>query len=54
LHVTIDDHLRAGCGLILRDETTRSAVRFTIAALRCYKAPGVRITGTMTDNGSAY
>jgi len=50
----IDDHLRAGCSLILPDETTRSAVRFAMAALRCYKAPGVRITGTMTDNGSAY
>ena len=50
----IDDHLRAGFDLILPDETSRSAVRFAMAALRCYKAPGARITGTMTDNGSAY
>lgn len=54
LHVAIDDHSRVGFSLILQDETTKSAIRFAVAALRYYKALGVRITGIMTDNGSAY
>lgn len=54
LHVAIDDHSRVGFSLILPDETTGSAIRFALAALRYYKALGVRITGIMTDNGSAY
>jgi transposase InsO family protein len=54
LHVAIDDHSRVGFSLILPDETTRSAIIFAVAALRYYKALGVRITGIMTDNGSAY
>jgi len=54
LHVAIDDHSRVGFSLILPDETTRSAITFVVAALRYYKALGVRITGVMTDNGSAY
>lgn len=54
LHVAIDDHSRVGFSLILADETARSAIQFVFAALRYYKALGVRITGIMTDNGSAY
>jgi transposase InsO family protein len=54
LHVAIDDHSRVGFSLILPDETTRSAITFIVAALRYYKALGVRVTGVMTDNGSAY
>jgi transposase InsO family protein len=54
LHVAIDDHSRVGFSLILPDETVRSAITFVVAALRYYKALGVRITGIMTDNGSAY
>ena len=54
LHVAIDDHSRVGFSLILPDETTGSAIRFAVTALRYYKALGVRITGIMTDNGSAY
>jgi len=54
LHVAIDDHSRVGFSLILSDETSKSAMTFTVAALRYYKALGVRITGIMTDNGSAY
>jgi transposase InsO family protein len=54
LHVAIDDHSRVGFSLILPDETTKSAVTFTLAALRYYQALGVRITRIMTDNGSAY
>jgi transposase InsO family protein len=54
LHVAIDDHSRVGFSLILPDETVRSAITFAVAALRYYKALGVRITGIMTDNGSAY
>ena len=54
LHVAIDDHSRVGFSLILSDETARNAITFVVAALRYYKAMGVRITGIMTDNGSAY
>lgn len=54
LHVAIDDHSRVGFSLVLPDETTKSAIAFTVAALRYYQALGVRITGIMTDNGSAY
>jgi len=54
LHVAIDDHSRVGFSLILQDETTKSAIAFAVAALRYYKALGVRVTGIMTDNGSAY
>jgi transposase InsO family protein len=54
LHVAIDDHSRVGFSLILPDETTGSAISFLFAALRYYKALGVRIAGIMTDNGSAY
>lgn len=54
LHVAIDDHSRVGFSLILPDETAKSAITFTLAALRYYRALGVKITGLMTDNGSAY
>lgn len=54
LHVAIDDHSRVGFSLILPNETTQSVVRFTLAALRYYRALGVRISRIMTDNGSAY
>lgn len=54
LHVAIDDHSRVGFSLILPDETKKSAITFTLAALRYYRALGVRISRIMTDNGSAY
>ena len=54
LHVAIDDHSRVGFSKILPDETAHSAISFTLAALRYYRAMGVKITGIMTDNGSAY
>ena len=54
LHVAIDDHSRVGFSKILSDETAHSAISFTLAALRYYRAIGVKITGIMTDNGSAY
>jgi len=53
LHGAIDDHSRVGFSLVLPDETTRSAITFVVGALRYDKAPGVRIMGIMTDNGSA-
>ncbi|OGS94699.1 MAG: integrase [Gallionellales bacterium RIFCSPLOWO2_02_FULL_57_47] len=53
LHVAIDDHSRVGFSLMLADETTRSAIAFVFAALRYYRALGVKVTGIMTDNGSA-
>lgn len=43
-----------GFSLILPDATTKSAITFTLAALRYYRAPGVKVTRVMTDNGSAY
>jgi transposase InsO family protein len=54
LHVAIDDHSRVGFSLMLTDETTKSAIAFVFAALRYYRALGVKVTGIMTDNGSAY
>lgn len=54
LHVAIDDHSRVGFSQILPDETARSVLAFTLAALRHYRLLGVRVTGIMTDNGSAY
>lgn len=54
LHVAIDDHSRVGFSLILPDEKAKNAITFTLAALRYYRALGVRVTRIMTDNGSAY
>ena len=54
LHVAIDDHSRVGFSLLLSDEKATSACAFLLAALRYYKALGVRVTSVMTDNGSAY
>jgi len=54
LHVAIDDHSRVGFSLMLADEKATSACAFFLAALRYYKALGVRIERVMTDNGSAY
>ena len=54
LHVAIDDHSRVGFSLVLADETATSACAFVLAALRYYKALGVKIEQIMTDNGSAY
>ena len=39
---------------MLADEKATSACSFLLAALRYYKALGVRIERVMTDNGSAY
>lgn len=54
LHVAIDDYSRVGFSLILPDEKTASAITFALAALRYYRALGVRVTRIMTDNGSVY
>lgn len=54
LHVAIDDHSRVGFSLVLADETATSACAFVLAALRYYKALGVKVGQIMTDNGSAY
>lgn len=54
LHAAIDDYSRVGCSLLLADERATSACVFLLAALRYYKASGVKVTGVMTDNGSAY
>lgn len=54
LHVAIDDHSRVGFSQVLADETAHSACDFMLQALRYYKGLGVRVTGVMTDNGSAY
>ena len=54
LHVAIDDHSRVGFSLMLADEKATSACSFLLAALRYYKALGVRVERVMTDNGSAY
>lgn len=54
LHVAIDDHSRVGFSLMLADETVKSAIAFVFAALRYYRALGVRVMRIMTDNGSAY
>lgn len=54
LNVAIDDHSRVGFSLLLADEKASSACAFLLAALRYYKALGVRVAQVMTDNGSAY
>lgn len=54
LHVVIDDHSRVGFGLMLPDETAKSVCAHLLAALRYYKALGVRVERVMTDNGAAY
>ena len=54
VHVAIDDHSRVGFSKILPNETIQSVITFTFAALRYYRALGVKVTGIMTDNGSAY
>ena len=54
LHVAIDDHSWVGFSLLLADEKATSACAFLLAALRYYKALGVRVAQVMTDNGSAY
>jgi len=54
LHVAIDDRSRVGVALLLPDERARSALAFLFAALRYYRALGVRVVRVMTDNGSAY
>ena len=54
LHVAIDDHSRVGFSQILVDEKTASVCAFLLAALRYYKALGVRVEQVMNDNGSAY
>ena len=54
LHVAIDDHSRVGFSLMLADEKATSACSFLLAALRYFKALGVRVERVMTDNGSAY
>lgn len=54
LHVAIDDHSRVGFSLMLPDETAKSASQHLLAALRYYKALGVKVQRVMTDNGSAY
>lgn len=54
LHVAIDDHSRVGFSLVLPDETIKSVIAFVLAALRYYRALGVRVSRIMTDNGSAY
>jgi hypothetical protein len=39
---------------MLPDQTIQNVITFTLQALRYYRAMGVKITGIMTDNGSAY
>ena len=54
LHVAIDDHSRVGFSQMLADEKATSACPFLLAALRYYRALGVKVHRVMTDNGSAY
>ena len=54
LHVAIDDHSRVLFAQVLGDETAKAACAFTLAALRHYKALGVKVQAILTDNGSAY
>ena len=54
LHVAIDDHARVAYGELLRDERTGSAVRFLTHLIRYYRTLGIKISGVLTDNGSAY
>ena len=54
LHVAIDDHSRVGMCQMLPNEKAHSACAHLMAALRYYRALGVRIEAVMTDNGSAY
>ena len=54
LHVAIDDHSRVGFSQMLSDEKATSACSFLLAALRYYRALGVKIEQVMTDNGAAY
>ena len=54
LHVAIDDHSRVGMCQLLSNEKAHSACTHLLAALRFYKALGVRIEAVMTDNGAAY
>jgi len=54
LHVCVDDATRIAYAEILPDETTRSAIRFLVHALRYYRSLGIQLERVMTDNGSAY
>ena len=53
LHVAIDEHSRVGFSLMPPDETAQSSCQHLLAALRYYKAPGVKAQRVMTDNGPA-
>lgn len=52
--MAIDDHSRVGFSQTLADEKATSAYAFLLAALRYYKALGVKVEQVMTDNCSAY
>ena len=54
LHVAIDDHARVAYGELYKDERALSAMRFLSRLVRYYRSLGIKITGVLTDNGSAY
>jgi transposase InsO family protein len=54
VHVAVDDASRVAFSAIFPDETSSSAIRFLLAALRYYRGLGIRIQRVMTDNGSCY
>jgi len=54
LHVAVDDHSRVAYVELLPDERQESARGFLRAALRWFRARGVRVRRILTDNGSAY
>lgn len=54
LHVAIDSASRVGFALMLPDQSKYSAVKFLIAALKHFRALGIKVTAIMTDNGGCY
>lgn len=54
LHVAIDDHSRLGFACIHKDETITSVTAALIQALSFYAQHKIRVSGIMTDNGSAH
>ena len=54
LHVCIDDRSRAAFFAVMPDETARSAIAFSQAAVAYYQNFGITIERVMTDNGPCY
>jgi len=54
LHVAVDSASRVGFALMMPDQSKHSAVKFLLAAMRHFRALGVKVTAVMTDNGGCH